>query len=77
MQTQTINKNKVGNNNSNGKSNGTVSPSMINGNGLAKLVDGEVKQVRKRDGQLMDFDIAKVVNAVYKSMLSTLSLIHI
>ena len=71
MQTQTARKTKVKKSYPNGKGNGTVSPSMINGNGLAKLVGGEVKQVRKRDGQLVEFDIAKIVNAVYKSMLST------
>jgi ribonucleoside-diphosphate reductase alpha chain len=47
-----------------------VSQEAINGNGLMKLVDGEVKKIKKRDGQFVDFDITKIVNAAYKAMIS-------
>jgi hypothetical protein len=47
-----------------------VSLSAINGNGLMKLVDGEIRRIRKRDGLLVDFDITKIVNAAYKAMIS-------
>src|SRR4030042_1588643 len=48
-----------------------VSEKFIKGNGLASLVDGEIKTVRKRDGRIVDFDISKVVNACYKAMRTT------
>jgi ribonucleoside-diphosphate reductase alpha chain len=47
-----------------------VSSAAINGNGLMKLVDGEIGRIRKRDGRLVNFDITKIVNAAYKAMLS-------
>jgi ribonucleoside-diphosphate reductase alpha chain len=48
-----------------------VSLAAINGNGLMKIVDGEVKRIRKRSGRIVDFDITKIVNAAYRAMLST------
>ena len=48
-----------------GNSKASVSLEALNGNGLMKIVDGEVVKIRKRDGDLDDFDIAKVVNASY------------
>jgi len=48
-----------------------VSEKFIKGNGLSSLIDGEIKTVRKRDGRIVDFDIAKIVNACYKAMRTT------
>jgi ribonucleoside-diphosphate reductase alpha chain len=47
-----------------------VSRAAINGNGLMKIVKGEIKRVRKRNGQTATFDIEKIVNATYKAMLA-------
>lgn len=42
----------------------------MSGNGLMKIVQGEIKKVRKRNGQIVAFDVEKVVNAAYKAMLA-------
>ncbi|MFC1649432.1 ATP cone domain-containing protein, partial [Patescibacteria group bacterium] len=34
-------------------------------------VNGEVSQIRKRNGEVVEFNILKVVNAVYKALLAT------
>jgi hypothetical protein len=47
-----------------------VSRATISGNGLMKIVEGEIKRVRKRNGQTVAFDIEKIVNATYKAMLA-------
>lgn len=47
-----------------------VSKAAINGNGLMKIVEGEIKEVRKRNGQIVTFDIEKIVNAAYRAMLA-------
>ena len=47
-----------------------VSRATISGNGLMKIVEGEIKKVRKRNGQTVAFDIEKIVNATYKAMLA-------
>lgn len=47
-----------------------VSRAAIDGNGLMKIVKGEIKRVRKRNGQTATFDIEKIVNATYKAMLA-------
>lgn len=51
--------------------NANVSMKTINGNGLMKVVDGEVTKIRKRSGEVVDFDIAKIVNAAYRAILAT------
>ncbi len=48
----------------------SVSKAAINGNGLMKIVEGEIKEVRKRNGQTVAFDIEKIVNASYRAMLA-------
>lgn len=48
-----------------------VSDKIINGNGLMKIFGGEVKKIRKRNGEEVSFDITKIVNAAYRAMLST------
>lgn len=73
MQTTTTQKDQT-NKKTHGKNdNGEASVSLeaLNGNGLMKIVDGEVVKIRKRNGELVDFDITKVVNASYKAMIST------
>lgn len=37
----------------------------------ARKVSSLIKQVKKRDGKLADFDIKKIFNAIFKAMLST------
>jgi len=49
----------------------TVSETALKGNGLFKVVSGEIKKVRKRNGRLMDFDVTKIVNAAYRALLAT------
>ena len=44
---------------------------MIRGVESAKKVSSLIKQVKKRNGKLVDFDIKKVFNAVFKAMLAT------
>ncbi|MCH7640715.1 ribonucleoside-triphosphate reductase [Patescibacteria group bacterium] len=48
-----------------------VSEAALNGNGLFKVVSGEIKKVRKRNGRLVDFDVTKIVNAAYRALLAT------
>ena len=44
---------------------------MVRGVESAKKVSNLIKQVKKRNGKLVDFDIKKVFNAVFKAMLAT------
>lgn len=44
--------------------------SAIKSNGLLKMVDGEIPKVRKRNGQLVDFDVTKIVDVAFKAMLA-------
>ena len=48
-----------------------VSAGAINGNGLFKVVNGEIKTVRKRNGDEVNFDVTKIVNAVYRALLAS------
>lgn len=48
-----------------------MSRKAINGNGLMKLVDGEIVKVQKRSGKTVDFDIEKILNAAYKAMIAS------
>ena len=44
---------------------------MIRGVESAKKVSSLIKQVKKRNGKLVDFDVKKIFNAVFKAMLAT------
>ena len=55
----------------NGNGDVVVSSKMINGNGLMKIVGGEVKNIIKRSGEEVSFDITKIVNVAYRAILST------
>jgi ribonucleoside-diphosphate reductase alpha chain len=44
---------------------------MVKGSKSTKKTSNTVKQVRKRDGSVADFDISRIKNAVYKAMLAT------
>jgi len=44
---------------------------MVKGSKNAKKKSDIIKEVRKRDGSVVEFDISRVKNAVYKSMLAT------
>jgi len=48
-----------------------ISLKAINNNSLQGLDDGEIKKVRKRNGRVVNFDISKIISAVYKAMLVT------
>lgn len=48
-----------------------VSDAYINGNGLSKLVNGEVTKIRKRNGDIDKFDISKIANASYRALSAT------
>ena len=49
----------------------SVSSKVINGNGLMKIFGGEIKKIRKRNGEEVAFNINKIVNVVFRAMLST------
>ena len=44
---------------------------MVRGVESAKKVSSLIKQVKKRNGKLVDFDVKKIFNAVFKAMLAT------
>ncbi|HEY4519292.1 MAG TPA: ATP cone domain-containing protein, partial [Candidatus Paceibacterota bacterium] len=44
---------------------------MVRGVESAKKVSNLIKQVKKRNGKLVDFDVKKIFNAVFKAMLAT------
>lgn len=66
---QKLERGRVSKKGANGKT--TVSDAALYGNGLHKIVDGEIKKIRKRNGKIVEFDIANIVNAAYRAMIST------
>ena len=44
---------------------------MVRGVESAKKVSSLIKQVKKRNGKLVDFDVKKIFNAVFKAMMAT------